>query len=377
MNAPTVDCQKSERNQILQNATRSATVKKSFTGRERFLRAASCLPVDHPPAWIMRQAGRALPEYRRLKESYSFLQLAQTPELAAEVTLQPIRRFGFDAAIIFSDILVIPEAMGVGYKFRETGGVEMDFPIRSSTDVKNLSVGRVVERLQYVADAIRLVKRELRGQTALLGFAGSPWTLANYMLDGGSTANHSRALFLFRENRALFDQLCEKLSTAVIQFLRMQVMAGVDAVQIFDSLGGILPSSDFKPASGVWIRQIIDALGSAVPVIAFSKGTRDWDTLLDSGARVIGIDYNISLATAREVVGPDIALQGNIHPAFVVNDSPEMISARVEVLLDEMRGQPGYIFNLGHGLPPNARLENIQAVLDTIRTANPLSLSSL
>jgi uroporphyrinogen-III decarboxylase len=157
--------------------------------RERLLRALRCEPVDHAPVWMMRQAGRALPEYRKLKERYTFLQLAQTPELAAEVTLQPIRRFGFDAAIIFSDILVIPEAMGVGYKFRETGGVEMDFTIRTAADIERLSVERVVEKLQYVLEAIRLTRKELGQKTGLLGFAGSPWTLANFMLDGGSARN--------------------------------------------------------------------------------------------------------------------------------------------------------------------------------------------
>jgi uroporphyrinogen decarboxylase len=367
MNASTVDFRKADLNPIPINDTRVSAVAKPFTARERFLRAARCLPVDHPPTWIMRQAGRALPEYRKLKEKYSFLQLAQTPELAAEVTLQPIRRFGFDAAIIFSDILVIPEAMGVGYKFRETGGVEMDFPIRSGADVKNLSVERIVEKLQYVLEAIRLVKNELRGQTALLGFAGSPWTLANYMLDGGSASKHTRALALFRENRPLFDQLCEKLSQAVLQFLRMQLLAGADAVQIFDSLGGIVPAAEFKAASGVWMQQIIASLGSIIPVIVFSKGTRDWQTLTNTGARVIGIDYNVSLSATREALGPNFALQGNLDPAYMVSDSPEMIAARVEVLLEEMRDQAGYIFNLGHGLPPNSRLENIQAVLETIR----------
>jgi uroporphyrinogen decarboxylase len=370
MNASTADFRKTDQKPLPKSSTRLPAVAKTINARERFLRAARCLPVDHPPAWIMRQAGRALPEYRKLKEKYSFLQLAQTPELAAEVTLQPIRRFGFDAAIIFSDILVIPEAMGVGYKFRETGGVEMEFSIRSESDVKNLSVDHVVEKLQYVLEAIRLAKTELRGQTALLGFAGSPWTLANYMLDGGSTSNHTRALTLFRENRRLFDQLCEKLSQAIVQFLRMQVLAGADAVQIFDSLGGVLPAAEFKVASGVWMQQIIASLGSIIPVIVFSKGTRDWRTLANTGARVIGVDYNVSLSAARDALGPNFALQGNLDPAYMISDSPEMIAARVEVLLEEMRDQPGYIFNLGHGLPPNARLENIQAVLNTIRSTH-------
>src|SRR5688500_12859709 len=205
----------------------------------------------------MRHAGRALPEYRKIKKTYTFIALAMTPELAAEVTLQPIRRFGFDAAIIFSDILVIPEAMGAPYRFRETGGVEVDFKIQSASDIDKLSVEAVAEKLTYVTDAIRLVKRELGDETALLGFAGSPWTLANFMLDGGSAKEHSGGLRLFTADRWAFERLCAKLTDAVTLFLREQVRAGVDAVQIFDSLGGLLPSVDFRAASGVWIREIV------------------------------------------------------------------------------------------------------------------------
>jgi uroporphyrinogen decarboxylase len=338
--------------------------------RTRFLRACQSLPVDHPPVWIMRQAGRALPEYRALKEKYSFLQLAQTPDLAAEVTLQPIRRFSFDAAIIFSDILVVPEAMGVPYHFRETGGVELEFPIRSHDDVKNLSTSNIVDRLHYVAEAIRLVKRDLDGQTALLGFAGSPWTLANFMIDGGSSKEHTRALALFNEDRPLYEQLCDKLTSAVTTFLRMQIAAGVDAVQIFDSLGGLIPTGHFQAASGVWIREIIAALGGKVPVTVFSKGTRDWRTLEKTGTNVIGVDHGISLTGARESLSDRVALQGNLDPVCLVTDTPDEIRNRVNALLSEMHDRNGYIFNLGHGLPPNARLENIQAIIETIRSSN-------
>jgi oxygen-independent coproporphyrinogen-3 oxidase len=316
---------------------------------------------------MMRQAGRALPEYRKLKEKYSFLQLAQTPELAAEVTLQPIQRFGFDAAIIFSDILVIPEAMGVGYKFRESGGVEMDFSIRGPEDVYKLSVNHLVDRLQYVTEALRLVRKELGEEKALLGFAGSPWTLANYMLDGGSTHEHKRALALFREDRSLFEELCGKLTDAAVAFLRAQIHAGADAVQIFDSLGGIIPSEHFKAASGVWLHEIVASMVGRAPVIVFSKGTRRWGTLGDIEADVIGVDHETTLTAARKALGDDVALQGNLDPASMISDSPEVVSRRVKGLLQEMEGRNGYIFNLGHGLPPNARLENIQAVLDTLK----------
>jgi uroporphyrinogen decarboxylase len=343
--------------------------KPPRNARTRFLRACRCLPVDRPPIWMMRQAGRSLPEYRKLKEKHSFLELAQTPELAAEVTLQPIRRFNFDAAIIFSDILVIPEAMGVPYSFRESGGVQMEFQIRSEADIQRLSGDAIAERLHYVTDAIRLVKRELHGRTALLGFAGSPWTLANYMLDGGSAKEHTRGLALFRENRALFEQLCNKLTSAVITFLRMQICAGVDVIQIFDSLGGRLPGADFRAASGVWIREIVAALANEVPTIVFSKGTRQWIDLAHAGTEVVGVDYDVSLTEARAQLGPGIALQGNLDPTHLVTDTPNLIQERVKGLLHEMSGEEGYIFNLGHGVLPNSRLENIEAIVETVRAA--------
>jgi uroporphyrinogen decarboxylase len=325
---------------------------------------------------MMRQAGRCLPEYRKLKEKYTFLELAQTPELAAEVTLQPIRRFHFDAAIIFSDILVIPEAMGVGYSFREGGGVTMDFAIRTESDVRRLSEFEIVERLRYVTDAIRLVKNELHGRTALLGFAGSPWTLANYMLDGGSAGEHKRALALFNENRPVFEMLCAKLTAAIKTFLQMQVRAGVDAVQIFDSLGGLLPDRDFAAASAVWMRQIVNSLKNQVPVTVFSKGTRDWPSLALTDADVIGIDSGVTLSEVRARLGSHRALQGNLDPLHLLHDTPRALRLRVQAILGEMSGADGFIFNLGHGVPPEARLENIKMIVETVRGSGHVAPAS-
>jgi uroporphyrinogen decarboxylase len=319
--------------------------------------------------WLMRQAGRALPEYRKLKERYSFLELVRTPDLAAEVTLQPIRRFGFDAAIIFSDILVIPEAMGVGYHFRDTGGVAMDFTIKTAADIEKLSTKDIVEKLFYVTDAIKSVRGILANKTALLGFAGSPWTLANFMLDGGSAKEHIGALRLFREDRSTFESLLAKLTKAVTLFLRAQIQAGVDAIQIFDSLGGLLPGDDFQAASGVWIREIIAGIGETVPVIVFSKGTRDWPTLLNLGANALAVDHQLSLSEARRRIPTEIAIQGNLPPECLVVETPDQVAQRVRGLREQMRGRNGYIFNLGHGLPPSARLDNVQALVDTIREA--------
>ncbi len=371
-----------------------------LTNRRRFLDACLCRAVDRPPVWLMRQAGRALPEYRELKEKHSFLELIQTPELAAEVTLQPIRRFGFDAAILFSDILVIPEAMGQSYRFRDTGGLVMDFAVRTKADIERLSVERVVERLGYVDQALRLVRKELGDQTALIGFSGSPWTLATFMMEGGSAEKYTRALKLFHEDRQIFYKLAEKLTAAITAYLQMQINAGVDALQIFDSHGGHLAPTEFQEASGRWMRDIISSIGApstasareagvqasacsedtlkrelqhavpaagAPPVIIFSLGTHgNWDDLLATGASVLGIDWQFPLAHARRLLPVDIALQGNLAPALLSDAAPETVARETRAVLEAMRGRKGHIFNLGHGVPPNAKLENIAALVDTV-----------
>lgn len=341
-----------------------------MTDRERFLSACGSRPVDRPPVWLMRQAGRCLPEYRALKEKYSFLELVQNPEMAAEVTLQPVRRFGFDGAILFSDILVIPQALGQGFEFGDAGGVRMDFVLRDAADVDRLDVGAVVERLQYVATALGLIRRELGEGKAMLGFAGSPWTLANFMMEGGSAREFSRARALFYENEPLFQKLMEKLARAVTAFLQLQIDAGADVVQLFDSLGGLLAPGTFQAASGRWMKDIIAAIQRPAPVIAFAKGFHgNWDLLSGLGAPVLGIDWTVDLADVRKVVPTGIALQGNLDPALLQTTPGAVISATRQ-LLDGMRGAPGHIFNLGHGTPPNAKLECIEALVQTVRTHN-------
>jgi uroporphyrinogen decarboxylase len=340
----------------------------ALTNRQRFLDAAHCRAVDHPPVWLMRQAGRALPEYRKLKEKYTFLQLVQTPELAAEVTLQPVRRFGFDAAILFSDILVIPEAMGQPYRFRETGGIEMDFKIQSAADIEKLSVEQICEKLNYVSAALKILRKELGEQTALIGFSGSPWTLATFMTEGGSAEKFSRAKMLFDSDKKTFAALMEKLSAAVTAYLKMQIAAGVDALQIFDSHGGHLPAADFQEASGRWMKEIITKLRTKVPVTVFSLGTHgNWGDLISTGANVLGIDWQFSLAEARKIIPEKIALQGNFPPALLSDSTPEIVAAETRKVLEAMRGRDGYIFNLGHGVPPTAKLENIAALVETVR----------
>ncbi len=339
--------------------------------RQRFLKACRCERVDRPPVWLMRQAGRALPEYRKLKEKYTFLDLVQNPELATEVTLQPIRRFGFDAAILFSDILVIPEAMGQPYRFRETGGIEMDFTVRTKADVDRLSGEQVLKRLRYVDKALRLIRKELGSERALIGFSGSPWTLATFMMEGGSAEKYTRARALFHEDPKTFRALAKKLTEAITAYLKMQIAAGVDAVQIFDSHGGQLSADEFQAASGQWIKEIISGLGAKVPVIVFSLGTHhNWKDLVATGADVLGIDWHFPLREAQKLVPPTMALQGNLSPAILVEGNPETVMKETKRVLVDMLARPGHIFNLGHGLLPGAKLENIEALVNTVKKFN-------
>jgi uroporphyrinogen decarboxylase len=317
----------------------------------------------------MRQAGRALPEYRKLKEKYTFVQLCQNPDLAVEVTLQPVRRFGFDGAILFSDILVIPEAMGQTYHFKETGGVVMDFAVTSKADIEKLSVEQVCEKLSYVDKALRMLRKELGDQTALLGFTGSPWTLATFMMEGASVPKYSRALQLFREDKTTYYALAEKLTAAVTAYLKMQIATGIDALQIFDSHGGHLLPAEFQEASGRWTNEIIAHLGGKVPVINFSLGTHgNWPDLVASGAQVLGIDGQTSIAEARNMIPAHLGMQGNLSPLHIAESLPEVVVTETKKILEAMRGRPGHIFNLGHGLTPAAKLENIAALVETVKS---------
>ena len=338
-----------------------------MNSRLRFLNACQCRNVDRPPIWLMRQAGRALPEYRALKEKYTFLELVQTPELAAEVTLQPIRRFGFDAAILFSDILVICEAMGQGYHFRDQGGIEMDFILKTAADIEKLETGAVRERLDYVAKALPIIERELDAETALIGFAGSPWTLANFMLEGGSSKEYSKAKSLYYSDSRAFERLMEKLTRCITEFLQLQIDAGVDAIQIFDTLGGNLSADLFEKASGRWMAKIVSELSGQVPVIVFSKGTHgNWGSLLRTGAQVLGVDWTVPLPHVKWRVPANVAVQGNLDPFFLTT-TPGIVAAEAERILRELKGFKGHIFNLGHGVPPNAKLENIESLVTTVR----------
>jgi len=337
-----------------------------MTSRERFLAAVACNPLDRPPVWIMRQAGRYLPEYRELKAKSSFLEMVRTPELAAEVTLQPLRRFALDAAIIFSDILVIPEALGQGYKFREAGGIAMDFRLETQAQLDQLNVEGVAQRLDYVGQALSRVKAELKNEKALLGFGGSPWTLATYMLEGGSADDFERSKSIFYSDRPFFNALLAKLTAALIEYFQMQIRAGADAIQIFDSWGGLVAGQDYEAASLHWIREIVAALPKDFPIILYAKGTPSQFTdQAFSGVRVLGVDWTVDLGLVRKLVPGNIALQGNLDPVLL-NTTPEIVQRETARLLESMCGANGHIFNLGHGIMPQAKLECVDALVDTV-----------
>ncbi|MDQ8204923.1 uroporphyrinogen decarboxylase [Pelagicoccus sp. SDUM812003] len=339
-----------------------------MTSKQRFLAALNCQPLDRPPIWVMRQAGRYLPEYRALKEKYSFLELAQTPELALEVTMQPLRRFPLDAAILFSDILVIPEAMGQGYHFRDQGGIGMDYTLDSASQIEQLTTDTVTEKLDYVAQALRLIAAELDSSKMLLGFGGSPWTLATYMVEGGSSKNFDKIKALYYEDRATYERLLEKISDALIAYFKMQHAAGADAIQIFDSWGGILSGEDYEDASLKWIRKIIDAVKDDVSIILYAKGTTPHlKRQAACGPKAVAVDWTVPIEEAAAQIPANIAIQGNLDPVLL-NTTPSIVQDRASRILSAMKNRPGHIFNLGHGILPTAKIENMEALCHTITT---------
>ena len=323
----------------------------------------------------MRQAGRYLPEYLKLKERYRFKELVATPELATEVTLMPLRRFDFDAAIIFSDILVIPEALGQPYQFRDTGGIRMEYRIDGRSDVAKLNPSGISEKLNYVAEALRLVRTEIENKKALIGFGGSPWTLATYMVEGGSFNDLSRTKNLFYQDRQCFDQLLSKITDALIESLNLQIEAGVDVLQIFDTMAGACPESDFDAMSLQWVRRIIDSVGGKVPLIFFAKGVAHHpDLLVATGAEVLSIDWTVCLRQFADRLPDELAVQGNLDPDFLTTD-PTTVKEEVNKILRKMAGRLGHIFNLGHGITPAGKIECVQSLVEAVHEFTPSSRS--
>ena len=338
----------------------------SMNSRERLLAAANCQAVDRPPIWLMRQAGRYLPEYRALKAEHDFVTMVRTPELATEVTLQPLKRFPLDAAIIFSDILVIPEALGQGYYFREQGGIGMDYLLDSWEKIAALDGSNIEKKLNYVAEALKLTRSRLGHDRALLGFSGSPWTLACYMVEGGSAKDFVAIKQLALGQPGHFEQLMQMLTDAITEYLAMQINAGADAVQIFDSWAALCPHTYYEAWSLRWIRQIIQALGNRVPVILYAKGMGDKATeQASTGASVLSLDWTVKLSSARKQLDNKIALQGNLDPV-VLTTNPEITGIEAQKVLDEIHSRPGFIFNLGHGMIPSAKIECVETLVKIV-----------
>jgi uroporphyrinogen decarboxylase len=341
------------------------------------IRALLRQPVDRTPVWIMRQAGRYLPEYMKTRlEAGSFMNLCRTPELACEVTLQPLRRFNLDAAIIFSDILTIPDVMGLGLHFVEGKGPQFQDPIDTPKEIHNLPRPNVHESLSYVMEAIKLVRHELGGSVPLIGFSGSPWTLATYMVEGGASSSFSKAKRLIYDEPALAHLLLEKLAETVTEYLNAQIDNGVQAIQIFDTWGGVLSAEAFKEFSLRYLNQVVSGLkrefgGVKIPVIIFSKGCNlHLEDLADTGCDALSVDWTISLSEARSRVGDRVALQGNLDPAVLLA-SPKVIRQHVNHVLTSFGQANGHVFNLGHGITPDVNPDHLGVLINAVWQLSP------
>ncbi len=339
-----------------------------MNSRERFLAACRRERLDAPPAWVMRQAGRYLPEYRELRAKHDFLEMVRTPEFAAEATLQPIRRFDMDAAVIFSDILVPCEAMGLDVTFEEGEGPRLAPGVRTADDVERLKDFDARTATRFLGDAIRLVRKELGPSKAIIGFCGAPWTTASYMIEGGSSRNfeHTKAM-LYDEPRT-FARLCTRLVDNLIPYLEMQIEAGADVVQVFDSWGGALDAPTWRAHLLPHVKRLVaGAQGRGVPVILYVNGASQLlEVMADSGANVLGIDWRVTPNEAIERVGKRCALQGNLDPC-VLFAQPSVVKAETERVLSDFARQSGHIFNLGSGILPKTPIASMTTIFETVR----------
>lgn len=339
---------------------------------DRFLKALLREPVDMTPVWMMRQAGRYLPEYKATrKKAGSFLNLCKNPELACEVTIQPLDRFALDAAILFSDILTIPDAMGLGLYFAEGEGPHFKNPVQDRTAVEKLYVPDMEQELGYVMDAVRTIRKELDGRVPLIGFSGSPWTLATYMVEGGGSKDFAKVKGMLYEDPQSMHRLLDVTAQAVTQYLNAQIAAGAQAVMIFDTWGGALTTRDYKAFSLNYMQKIIEGLtrenqGRKVPVIMFSKGGCQWlEDQASAGADALGLDWTLDIGLARKRVGDKVALQGNMDPT-VLYASPERIREEVAFILKSYGDGSGHVFNLGHGIHQHVNPEHAGVFVDAV-----------
>jgi len=338
--------------------------------QHRFIRALRRQPVDATPIWVMRQAGRYLPEYRATRQQAgSFLTLCKTPELACEVTLQPLRRFDLDAAILFSDILTIPDAMGLGLSVVENEGPRFARCIRSAADLGQLGDPDPETELRYVMDAVRLVRRELDGRVPLIGFAGSPWTLATYMVEGASSREFVHIKGMLYCDPGLLHGLLRKLAQSVARYLAAQAAAGAQALMIFDTWGGVLAPPAYLEFSLAYMTEITATLRQArveIPIILFTKGGGLWlEDIAASGCDAVGIDWTMDIGAARARIGERVALQGNLDPA-VLTATPDVVRREAASVLARYGTGPGHVFNLGHGIQPHADPENLRVLVDSV-----------
>jgi len=340
---------------------------------DRLIRALLRQPVDVTPIWIMRQAGRYLPEYRKVrKDAGDFLTLCKTPELACCVTLQPLERFPLDAAILFSDILTIPDAMGLGLAVIETHGPQFARPVRSAQEIRKLGIPDPESDLRYVLDAVRMVRRELNGRVPLIGFSGSPWTLATYMVEGQSSRDFSLVKGLLYDQPAVLHELLDKLARSVTLYLNAQIRAGAQAVMIFDTWGGILTPGTYREFSLAYMQRIIGELktetdGAPVPVILFSKGVSGstLSHIARTGCDAVGIDWTLDIGETRREIGSRVALQGNLDPA-VLRATPDVIRREAGRILESFGAGNGHVFNLGHGISPDVDPENVAILVSAV-----------
>jgi uroporphyrinogen decarboxylase len=359
------------------------SLKSAPVKNDRFLRALRREPVDATPVWLMRQAGRYLPEYRATRaQAGSFMGLATNPELACEVTLQPLRRFELDAAILFSDILTIPDAMGLGLSFAEGEGPRFARPVRTAADIAKLSVPDMGSELRYVMDAVSLIRRELDGSVPLIGFSGSPWTLACYMVEGGGSDNFSKVKSLAFSEPALMHKLLEVVTDSVIAYLSAQRAAGAQALMVFDTWGGVLAPHHYREFSLRYLARIARELQRGegegrTPLVLFGKGNAPYlEELADTGAEGVGVDWLVSLEEARRRTGGKVALQGNLDPVTLYA-SPEAIRGEVKRTLESYGHGPGHVFNLGHGLSPDMDPAHVKVLVDAVHEfSRPLHAST-
>ncbi len=333
-----------------------------------FLKACRGEEVSHTPVWFMRQAGRYLPDYHKVRGKVSFLELCKTPELAAEITLQPVDIMGMDAAILFSDILVTLEAMGMPLAFEEKKGPVLPEPVRSERDVEKLLVPDPLEKLGFVMDTIRLLRKELARKVPLIGFAGAPFTLATYMVEGGSSKSFFQTKKMMYATPGLYKKMMDKVTDSVISYLQAQAEAGAQALQIFDSWAGILAPCDFGEYALPYIKRIITALKPCgIPLICFvNNGATLLEQTRTCGADVLGLDWRIGISEAVKIIGPDIAVQGNLDPCALLLPE-DRLEKRLAGILEEGKGAHGHIFNLGHGILPETPPEKARFVVDTVQ----------